>query len=257
MPARTPEQGSIGRRVSALLLARSRAAVVRIHGSRPGHRVGLPAVALAQMQPPESRSAARPLRTTTRRAWRGCCFSAKEQSRRTGSSVRSLLRWTIRSSAARAAQPRCRIEAWLSGNADGRVVPVGISNHVPVSGARTTADCGAGARLAVAGWRFPHRRTFPDSHRQAGQPVSGASSSSFASVQGRPAGVADRGERDASNRLGQVAGSATAADAESSLLARRICKAAFIGPEACADPSAFEPTSWRAGRRWGDSGGTR
>jgi hypothetical protein len=37
---------------------------------------------------------------------------------------------------------------------------VGISNHSPVSGARTTAECGAGARLAVAGWRFQHPRTF-------------------------------------------------------------------------------------------------
>ena len=39
-----------------------------------------------------------PQRTTTRRAGRGCCFSAREQSWRTGSSVRSLLRWTTTSS---------------------------------------------------------------------------------------------------------------------------------------------------------------
>jgi hypothetical protein len=40
----------------------------------------------------------RPHRTTSTRAGWGCCFSAKEQSLCTGSSVRSLLRWTNLSS---------------------------------------------------------------------------------------------------------------------------------------------------------------
>jgi hypothetical protein len=131
--------------------------------------------------------------------------------------------------------------------------PITFPSRAP--GRRRIAALAPGSRSPVGG--FHTAEPFPTATGRRGSRRQGASSSSFASVQGRPAGVADRGERDASNRLGQVAGSATAADAESSLLARRICKAAFIGPEACADPSAFEPTSWRAGRRWGDSGGTR
>jgi hypothetical protein len=49
---------------SALLVARSRCGgPARIHGNRPGHRVALPALVLAQIRAPESRSAARLLRT--------------------------------------------------------------------------------------------------------------------------------------------------------------------------------------------------
>jgi hypothetical protein len=121
--------------------------------------------------------------------------------------------------------------------------PITFPSRAP--GRRRIAALAPGSRSPVGG--FHTAEPFPTATGRRGSRCQGASSSSFASVQGRPVGVADRGERDASNRLGQVAGSATAADAESSLLARRVCKAAFIGPEACADPSAFEPTSWRAG----------
>ena len=44
----------------------------RIHGARPGHRVALAALALAQMRAPESRSAARLLRTTFDRLQARC-----------------------------------------------------------------------------------------------------------------------------------------------------------------------------------------
>jgi hypothetical protein len=121
--------------------------------------------------------------------------------------------------------------------------PITFPSRAP--GRRRIAALAPGSRSPVGG--FHTAEPFPTATGRRGSRCQGASSSSFASVQGRPVGVADRGDRDASNRLGQVAGSATAADAESSLLARRICKAAFSGPEACADPSAFEPTSWRAG----------
>jgi hypothetical protein len=121
--------------------------------------------------------------------------------------------------------------------------PITFPSRAP--GRRRIAALAPGSRSPVGG--FHTAEPFPTATGRRGSRCQGASSSSFASVQGRPVGVADRGDRDASNRLGQVAGSATAADAESSLLARRVCKAAFIGPEACADPSAFEPTSWRAG----------
>jgi hypothetical protein len=68
MPARTQEQGSTGRRVSALLLARSRA--VSPTTETDEGTVVLRALASAQMRAPDWRTAARLLRTTSRSATR-------------------------------------------------------------------------------------------------------------------------------------------------------------------------------------------
>jgi hypothetical protein len=55
---------------------------------------------------------------------------------------------------------RSRFRVRLSGN-PGRARRRGGNLQSPSRlGARTTAECGAGARVAVAGWRFQHRRTF-------------------------------------------------------------------------------------------------
>jgi hypothetical protein len=81
MPARTQEQGSTGRRVSALLLARSRA--VSPTTETDEGTVVLRALASAQMRAPDWRSAARLLRTSSDRPWRAgrppprCCIRRK------------------------------------------------------------------------------------------------------------------------------------------------------------------------------------